>query len=182
MSSFSKSGPITEPVFFTLEKQMDELAKKYTQTIDMMGQDGEPDLSWIDEPPSKSKGAKKAKAAVDPLADMKASYATMIKHKMAETLVQAKENIEKEGRVLGRYVLGPLVFNNVLIATFTSGKIQDYYLIPEDAINLSIKQKKSANLRKKLTNQRAAKSNRETIVDEKIDINEVLDKLIKYGK
>jgi len=183
MSSFSKQGAVTsQSSAFSLEKQMDALGKKYTQTIDMMGQDGEPDLSWIDEPPSKAKGAKKAKIAVDPLAEMKANYSKMIKDKMADTLAQAKAGMEKEGRVLGNYVLGPLVFNNVLIGTFSNGKIQDYFLIPEEAINLAVKQKKTANLRKKLSNQRAGKGTREIFVDEKIDINDVLDNLIKNGK
>jgi pimeloyl-CoA synthetase len=55
-------------------------------------------------------------------------------------------------------------------------------LIPEEAINLAVKQKKTANLRKKLSNQRAGKGSREIFVDDKIDINEVLEKLIKNGK
>ena len=180
MSSFSKQGDVTTQLSpFSLEKQMDVLAKKYTQTIDMMGQDGEPDLSWIDEP---SSSKKKTAPVVDPLAEMKANYSKTIKDKMADTLAQAKAGMEKEGRVLGRYVLGPLIFNNVLIGSFSSGKIQDYFLIPEDAINLAIKQKKTSNFRKKLSNQRAGKGTREIIVDEKIDINDILDKLIKNGK
>lgn len=179
MSSFSKSAAVTTQISpFALEKQMDALAKKYTQTIDMMGQDGEPDLSWIDESPSK----KKAAPALDPLADMKANYSKTIKDKMAVTLDQAKEMMEKEGRVLGKYVLGPLVFKNILVGTFVDGKIKDYFLIPEEMINLAIKQKKMSNLRKKLSNQRAGKGSREIIVDDKIDINDILDKLIKYGK
>uniref|UniRef100_A0A6C0F417 Uncharacterized protein n=1 Tax=viral metagenome TaxID=1070528 RepID=A0A6C0F417_9ZZZZ len=183
MSSFSKAAAVTTQTSpFALEKQMDALAKKYTQTIDMMGQDGEPDLSWIDEPPSNGKGAKKTKVAADPLAEMKANYSKTIKDKMAVTLGQAKEMMEKEGRVLGKYVLGPLVFNNILVGTFVDGKIKDYFLLPEEMINLAIKQKKMSNLRKKLSNQRAGKGSREIIVDDKIDINDILDKLIKHGK
>jgi uncharacterized protein YicC (UPF0701 family) len=182
MSSFSKPGAVTSQSSpFSVEKQMDALAKKYTQTIELMGQDGEPDLSWIDEPSTKDKGKKKT-PTVDPLAEMKASYAKMITDKMQDTLAQAKAGMQKEGRILGKYVLGPLVFNNVLIGTFSNGQIQDYFLIPEEAINLAVKQKKATNLRKKLSNQRAAKGNRELFVEEKVDINEVLDRLIKHGK
>jgi len=180
MATFSKSLPDIQTSPFSLEKQMDALAKRYTQTIDMMGQDGEPDLSWIDEPPS-SKGKKKA-PVVDPLAEMKANYSKSIKQKMADTLAQAKASMEKERQVIGNYVLGPLVFNNVLVGTFSNGEIREYFLIPEEAIKLAIKQKKTANLRKKLSNQRTAKGSRELIVEEKININDVLDKLIKNGK